>query len=237
MRRVGRVTWLTILEMAEHVRPGITTIELDRVGGNCLEKYGARSAPIIEYDFPGHTCISVNDVAAHGVPDEYQIKDGDIVNIDVSAEMRGFFGDAGVTLGVGCVCDEKMRIIKCAKRCLDMALKKIRPGIPISIVGKVVEKEAAKSGLSIIRNLAGHGIGRHLHEEPHHILTYYDKNEKRKFQEGMAAAIEVFISSGDDTVHEEDNGWTLRTPNGSIVAQFEHTVIIGRSKTEILTKA
>lgn len=235
LKRIGRIVGLTIAEMQKHVQPGITTAELDDIGAQVLAKHGARSAPQLLYDFPGVTCISVNYEAAHGIPGERVIADGDLVNVDVSAELDGYFADSGATVPVPPVSPAVQMLCDCTREALDSAMSAARAGRPLNVIGRAVEARAKRCELSIIRNLTGHGIGRHLHEEPHAVLNYSHRGDSRRLTDGLVLTIEPFFSFGADHAIEDDDGWTLRTADGSLMAQYEHTVVITKRKPIVLT--
>ncbi len=232
---IGKIVAIVRDEMLKHVKPGISTKELDDIGKRILQSYGARSAPMCEYNFPGFTCISVNDEAAHGIPGAKVLKQGDSVNIDVSAELGGYFADTGATVVVDNADQLKSNLCECSKNALLKAIAKVKAGTPINRIGKAIYDEATSNGFKVIKNLAGHGIGRRLHEEPSHILNYFDKKDRKKLTYGLVLAVETFVSTGARYVIQGRDGWTLRTPDKSIVAQFEHTVIVTDNTPIILT--
>lgn len=235
LKRSGRIVALTLQEMARHIRPGITTGDLNKVGEDYLRKHGARSAPILAYNFPAATCISVNDEAAHGIPGNRVLAEGDLVNIDVSAELDGYITDTGSTFPVGAISPTKQRLCKCTQVALQKALASAQAGRFMNVIGSAVQEEAKRCGFRIIKNLAGHGVGRHIHEEPDGVLNYYNPRDKRKLTEGLVLAIEPFLSTGAEYVTEANDGWTLKTPDGTVTAQYEHTVVITKGKPIILT--
>lgn len=237
LKRVGRVVAQTLQEMQKHVQPGITTGELDEIGERFLRQHGAQSAPQLAYDFPGATCISINDQAAHGIPGDQVVQAGDLVNIDVSAELGGYFADTGASIAVPPVPARKQKLCRFTRSALKKALGAARAGQRISAIGWAIEQEAKRGRFQTIRNLGGHGIGRSIHEEPHDIPCYYKRSDSRRLKEGMVVAIEPFLSTGAQFVSEEEDGWTLKTPDGSLTAQYEHTVIITRGEPIILTVA
>lgn len=237
MQKIGKIVALTLKEMQKHVKIGVTTKELDRIGERVLTIHGARSAPILEYQFPGATCISINDEAAHGIPGERVIKAGDIVNIDVSAELGGFFADTGASMVVADAPQELVQLCDCAKSALYKAISAAKSGAKINSIGQAIEKEANRYGFKVIKNLCGHGIGNKLHTQPQNILTYYEPNDNRLLFQGTILAIETFISTGAEHVIEKGDGWTYITPDQSYVAQFEHTIIVTKHEPIILTEA
>ena len=235
MEEICRIVAIILQRMGQAIEPGMTTGELDEIGRGLLADYGARSAPIACYRFPGYTCISVNEEVAHGVPGQRVISKGDTVNIDVSAVKNGFFGDTAATFAVPPVKVGTQKLLDCAARALQRACSVVQNGYPLNGIGLAVEKEAHKHGYTTIRNLCGHGVGLTLHDEPESIGNYYDKRDKRLFQEGMTLAIEPFISEKEQFVAEMADGWTLKTPHGSAVAQFEHTLVVTNGQPLILT--
>lgn len=235
LREIGRIVALTIQAMAQAVRPGITTGELDEIGLKVLEQHGARSAPRLVYQFPGATCISINQEAAHGIPGKREIQPGDLVNIDVSAEKDGFFADAATTVMVPPTTLLQRKLCQCAERALHKAIRAARAGEFLNVVGKAVEAEANRCGFTILRDLTGHGVGHTIHEEPRAVLNYYNPFDRRRFVEGMVLTIEPFLSTGATRTVPAADGWTLSTPNGSLSAQFEHTIVITRGRPIVLT--
>lgn len=236
LKRIGAIVAETIEEMSAHLKPGMTTAELDDIGRANLKKYGAQSAPELVYDFPGATCISVNERAAHGIPGDLEIAAGDLVNIDVSAELDGFFADSGASFGVGEIGAEKQALIDATKEALEKAMNLARHGRPLKLVGRVVEGLAKERGYTVIQNLGGHGIGKKLHQQPSFIPHFYQRREKRRFREGQVLTLEPFLAMGAKKVNELDDGWTLETENKGLVAQFEHTMIITRGEPLVLTR-
>lgn len=235
LKRVGRVVAAVLREMLDALEVGMTTAELDDLGRTLLERHGARSAPQAMYQFPGATCISVNEQAAHGVPGARVLQPGDLVNVDVSAEMGGYFADTGGTRVVPPSTPTKDRLCRATKLALQEAVAQARAGHKINRVGKAVERVAKAHQLKIIKNLAGHGVGRSLHEEPDSILGYFEPRDTREFKEGMVVAIEPFLSTKTTSVEEADDGWTLVGAAGNLSAQYEHTVIVTRGDPIILT--
>lgn len=232
--RVGRIVGLTLQHMRSHLRSGMTTAELDSIGAEFLKKEGARSAPILTYKFPGTTCISLNDEAAHGIPGDRIIQPGDLVNIDVSAELGGYFADTGATFPIPPTTTRQQKLCDCAQGALQKAIETARAGQPLNAIGRAVENYVTKAGFSIIRDLPGHGVGRKLHEAPS-VLNYFDKRFKQPLQEGLVITIEPFVATGAKRIVTQEDGWTLKTPDGSLVAQYEHTVVITKERPILVT--
>lgn len=235
LKRIGHVVALALKAMQEAVRPGITTQELDDIGLAILNEHGARSAPRLAYNFPGATCISINNEAAHGIPGSRQVQPGDLVNLDVSAELDGYFGDAAVTVPVPPVEARNHNLVLTAQRALQQAITAAQAGQPMNGIGKVIESEARKNGFATIRDLGGHGVGRGIHEDPHNVANYYNPLDRRILKEGTVLTIEPFITTGANHVFTDSDGWTLKTTDGSLSAQFEHTLVITRGKPVITT--
>ncbi|MEE9438463.1 MAG: type I methionyl aminopeptidase, partial [Saprospiraceae bacterium] len=198
---------------------------------------GAVSAPIKDYNFPGHTCISVNNVACHGVPSEDIIlKDGDLINIDVSAELNGYYGDNGGSFIIGEDTNNHSPLVIASQEILKLAMSNIKDGVKIANVGGLIEKEAKKRGFQVIKNLCGHGIGRKLHESPTEIANYRDRFNVQRFKKNSVIALETFISTNAKYVKEEKDGWTMKAKDGSFVAQHEHTLIVTDGAPIVLTE-
>jgi methionyl aminopeptidase len=235
LKKVGEVVAEAREEMLAAVKPGVTTLELDEIAAKVMDKYGARSAPKCQYNFPGYTCISLNDVAAHGIPGKREVKEGDLINVDVSAELNGYFGDTGATIVVMPASELKTKLVKCSHDALYAAIDTVKDGAKINLIGQAIENQALSCGFNVIKNLTGHGIGHKLHEEPFNVLSFCKPNDKSRMHEGLVIAIEGFVSSKAEFVKEDNDGWTLRTPDRSFVAQYEHTVIVTKGKAIILT--
>ncbi len=236
LKKIGKIVAEIRDKMIESIKPGMTTGELDEIAGRMLDKYGAKSAPVSQYNFPGYTCISVNDVAAHGIPGDLVIMEGDLVNVDVSAELDGYFADTGATKLVEPGLTIKGKLLNCSKNALYKAINIVRDGVLINEIGREIEAEAKSQGFNIIRNLTGHGIGKKLHENPKHIYNYYAPRHKEVLTKGLVLAVETFISTGAEYVKTQDDGWTLKTLDGSYVAQFEHTIVVTEDEPIILTE-
>jgi methionyl aminopeptidase len=230
LQRVGRIVGLTLQAMGASLRPGMSTLELDAIGARFMEQHGARSAPQMTYDFPGATCISINEEVAHGVPGARLIAPGDLVNIDVSAELDGFVADTGGTFIVPPATPEKLKLCHATRLALRDAMAQAVAGQAVNAIGRAVQKVARQKGLKVIKNLGSHGVGRHLHEEPRFIAGYYEPTDRRRLWDGLVITIEPFLSTRADFVEEGSNGWTLSGPRGNLAAQYEHTVVITRGQ-------
>lgn len=235
LRRIGHVVSETLELMKAGIEDGITTRELDEIAGRNLARHGAVSAPRKVYNFPGHTCISVNDAIAHGIPGDLRIRKGDLINLDVSAELDGYYADTGFTIDFGAADPEMAKLCDCSRRALRKAISLAKPGQKLNRIGQAIEREALQNGFTVIRNLTGHGTGGALHEYPDNICNYYDPKQKETLKKGMVVAIETFISTGAEYADEAGDGWTLTTGDGSRVAQYEHTLIVTDGEPIITT--
>ncbi|MBI3774872.1 MAG: type I methionyl aminopeptidase [Gammaproteobacteria bacterium] len=235
LMKVGQIVSRVLHEMLDALEPGMTTAELDAMGRTRLENFGAQSAPQLAYRFPGATCISINEEAAHGVPGVRRIQAGDVVNVDVSAELDGYFADTGGTRVVPPSTAIKTRLCHATRLALHAAMHEARAGNRINQIGKAIQRVAKSHGFKVIKNLAGHGVGRSLHEDPKSIVGYYDPADKRQLREGMVIAIEPFLSTKSSHVDEAGDGWTLVGAPGNISAQYEHTLIITRGAPIVVT--
>ena len=234
LKAIGGIVRDCLRAMAGHVRPGITTAELDEIGGRFLAAYGARSAPKLAYDFPGHTCISINDEAAHGIPGPRKLRAGDLVNIDVSAELNGYWADTGGSFPVGQTAPEINRLCDYTRSALRKAVYAARGGRPINVIGRAVQRVAARGGYRVIPDLAGHGVGRGIHEPPT-VHNVYVAGERRRLHAGLVITIEPFLTKGAGTVFEAEDGWTLKTGDGALSAQYEHTLVITKGNPIVVT--
>jgi methionyl aminopeptidase len=234
LKRIGAIVAEARDVMGAAARAGITTAELDSIGKDVLERHGARSAPQLAYGFPGVTCISVNEQLAHGIPSARVLREGDLVNIDVSAELEGYWADTGASFPVGTVSAQANALLRATRLALEDGMKKARAGEPIRNIGRAVERRAKQHGFRVVRNLAGHGVGRHVHEEPQ-ISNTYNARDRRLLHEGLVITIEPFLTTGATEAIEGADGWTLSTPDGSRGAQFEHTMIVTRGQPIVVT--
>jgi methionyl aminopeptidase len=235
LRRIGRIVADCLRHMRGLVEPGMTTKEIDDLGRGYLDRHGARSAPELTYNFPGATCISVGSEAAHGIPGTRRVRAGELVNIDVSAELDGYFADTGGSFVVPPVKPELERLCLAAREVQAAAMFEARADRPLDVIGTTIEREARKRGYKVIENLCSHGVGRALHEEPKEILPFSHPGERRRLTEGLVITIEPFVSTGPRFVHETGDGWTLAVDKKHFVAQFEHTIVITKGEPIVLT--
>ncbi len=236
MKAISEIVGITLKKMREYVEPGMSAKELDNYGAKLLKSMGAKSAPYETYEFPGWTCICVNEEVAHGIPTADKIfKIGDLINIDVSAEKNNFWSDNGGSFVLGEDIHNHQALVNASKEILIKAIQSIKTGTLISHVGHIIETESKKLGFKVIKNLAGHGVGRSLHEDPQDILNYRDRWNKKKFKKNSTVAIETFISTKSNNTITKKDKWTLIGNRGGFTAQHEHTIVVTDSEPIILT--
>ncbi len=236
LRKAGRVVALALAQMRANLQPGMTTAELDAIGAEVFERHGARSAPQVVYNFPGVNCISVNDETVHGVPGGRIIEPGDLVKIDVTAELDGYMADAAVTVALPPSPTVHDRLRDCAEVALGKAVAVARAGRPLNKIGRVVETTVRREGFTILPDFSGHGVGRTIHETPT-IPNYYDSRLSMPLREGLVVTIEPIISSGSNRTIAARDGWTMKTIDGSPAAHYEHTIAITKGSPIVLTAA
>jgi methionyl aminopeptidase len=236
IQKISEAVAVTLKKMKDYTQPGMSAYELDEYGGKILAEFGAKSAPKKAYDFPGFTCICVNHEIAHGIPTKSKIfKEGDLINIDVSGELKNFWADNGGSFVLGADINNHQPLVNASKDILKKALQNVKGGVRVAEVGRLIEMEARKYGYKVIKNLVGHGVGRSLHEEPTEIPCYYDRENTWRFKKNTTIAIETFISTRTTQAHQTKDGWTLIAKDGSFVTQHEHTLLVTDALPEILT--
>jgi methionyl aminopeptidase len=237
MQKASEAVAYTLKEMRNHAQPGMTTKQLDHYGGTILNDLGAKSAPNLAYGFPGWTCISVNNEFCHGIPSDRKIlNEGDLINIDVSAELDGFWSDNGGSFVLGADINNHQKLVDASKQILHKAIHNIKGGVRISDIGFLIETEAKRRGYKVIKNLTGHGIGRGLHEEPSEIANYSNRSNLGRFRKNSVVAIETFISTISTYAETLKDGWTMVGNKGGFMAQHEHTIVITDGEPIVLTE-
>lgn len=235
LKVIGRIVANTMRAMAAALEPGMTTAELDEIGRDLLEREGAVSAPQSTYDFPGATCISVNEEIAHGIPGGRVIEPGDLVNIDVSASKNGYFADTGATYRVPPTDPALDRLCRDGKRAMQIGIAQVGEGKPLAGIGNAIGRFASGRGYSLIRNLASHGVGRSLYEYPGEIATWPSRGDTRSMTKGLVLTVEPFLSTGGTMATDGKDGWTLYSEPPAPVVQYEHTVVALRRGVMIVT--
>ena len=235
LQAIGRIVANTLQAMAQAMQPGMTTRELDGMGRQCLEIEGAQSAPEVAYGFPGATCISVGEQIAHGIPGDRVLREGELVNIDVSAVKGGFYADTGASFPLGPVRPEILRLCRDGRRAMQIGIAEVGQGRALAGIGNAIGRFAAKRGYSLIRNLASHGVGRALHEEPEEIATWPNR-DRRTIHRGLVLTVEPFLSLGGHLAVTGGDGWTLRATPRALAVQYEHTVVATERGAMIVTR-
>jgi methionyl aminopeptidase len=234
LKAAGGVVAHAIRVMRAHARAGVSTLELDEIGARVFKQAGARSGPQLDYGFPGVNCISVNDEAVHGIPGKRRLRDGDLLKLDVTAELDGFYADACVTVAIGNAARSTHRLAAASRTALNRALGAARTGVPINHLGRVIHASVSGSGFAVCTDLMGHSIGRRIHEEPN-IPNYEAPGFDQPLTDGLVITIEPIIAAGTGAVRTTSDGWTVKTRDGSYAAHSEHTVVITAGSPLILT--
>ncbi len=236
LKEIGRICANAVQLMSESLQPGITTAELDAIGRKYLDDHGAVSAPEFCYQFPGATCISVNEEIAHGIPGSRIIQPGDLVNIDVSAMKDGLFGDTGASFAVAPVAKKVEKLCRDGKRAMWTGINQVKAGGQLRNIGNAIGTFAKKNKYTLIQNLASHGVGETLHDEPRELSTWPDPDENRIMQDGLVFTIEPFLSMGGLWAEDGDqDDWTLYSEPKALTVQYEHTVVATKSGPLVLT--
>jgi methionyl aminopeptidase len=236
LKRVACVVRLTLDAMEKEVRPGVTTGELNDIAAAIFAAHGSQSAPALVYGFPGTVLISINDEVVHGVPGKRRLQRGDVVKLDVTTEKDGYMADAARTVVVEGGSDEAHRLARCARSAFKKALLVAKAGRLVSDIGRAVDQEVRGHGFHVVRGLDGHGIGRTIHEAPS-VPNYYNPRQKDLLSDGLVITIEPIICAGSGMAVEGQDGWTIRTADGSLAAHHEHTIVITNDSPVVLTAA
>ncbi|HJV47053.1 MAG TPA: type I methionyl aminopeptidase [Bacillota bacterium] len=236
MREAGRIVALTHKELAKAVRPGITTKDLDDIADKFIRSMGATPSFKGYGGFSGSICTSVNEELVHGIPGNRVLKDGDIISLDIGAEVQGYHGDSAWSFAVGTITDEAKRLMEITEQSLFQGLEQAKPGARLSDISHAIQVYVEAAGFSIVREYVGHGIGRNLHEDPQ-IPNYGPPGRGPRLKPGMVLAIEPMVNAGTRYVRTLEDNWTVVTVDNSLCAHYEHTIAITDDGYEILTKA
>jgi methionyl aminopeptidase len=234
LRRAGRVVAVVLRELRRRVQPGVSTGELDRLAGRVFAHHGARSAPMLVYDAPCEVFISVNDEAVHGVPGRRRLRRGDLVKLDVTAELDGFYADACVTVPVGPASPRARRLVAAADAALARGLAAAVDGAPVRAVSEAVAGEAAAHGVAVLDDLGGHGIGRTIHEAPS-VPNSPALADETRLHDGLVITVEPILGAGGTAIRAGGDGWTIRTADGELAAHAEHTIVVTGGRPLVLT--
>ncbi len=236
IRRACLAAAEVLAEGGRAVRPGITTDAIDAVVHEACLARGGYPSTLNYHGYPKSLCTSANEVILHGIPDSRALQDGDIVNLDVTIYLDGMHGDCSATLAVGAADAASRRLMRVTRECMELGISAVRPGQPISEIGKVIERHATAHGYGVVRAFCGHGIGEDFHMEPQ-VLHYYEPRARAAMEEGMVFTIEPMLTMGRPEHVVWPDGWTAVTADGQRAAQFEHTILVTRDGAEILTLA
>lgn len=234
MRESGRILANVLKELETYVKPGISTLEIDKKCYEIIKSYGCIPSFLDYRGFPASLCISVNDEVVHGIPDDYILREGDIVSLDCGVIYEGYHSDAARTIPVGETSKEAKKLIEVAEQSFYEGIKYAKEGKHLHEISEAIQTYVESFGFSVVRDLVGHGIGRDLHEEPN-IPNFKQRNRGPRLREGMTLAIEPMINAGRYDVYCLDNDWTIVTEDGSLSAHYENTVLITKDQAEILT--
>ncbi|MBN2638125.1 MAG: type I methionyl aminopeptidase [Bacteroidales bacterium] len=233
-RQSSLLVGATLAEVAKNIKPGVKTIELDRIAEEFIRDHGAEPGFKGYGGFPASLCISVNDAVVHGIPDETELKDGDIVSVDCGTYMNGFYGDSAYTFPVGDVSEELLLLLQRTKESLYLGVEQAVAGKRVRDIGYAIQTYVEQFGYGVVRDLVGHGVGRNMHEEPE-VPNYGRRGTGIKLKKNMCIAIEPMINLGVKEVYQDKDGWTIRTADGKPSAHFEHDVAIRDGKVDILS--
>jgi methionyl aminopeptidase len=234
IRKSSLLVSKTLAEIAKAIRPGVTTLSLDKLAEEFIRDNGAVPSFKGYRAFPYTLCISVNEQVVHGMPSDRELKEEDLVSVDCGVFMNGFHGDSAYTFYLGDSDSAKLRLMRVTKECLDLGIEKAVIGNRVGDIGDAIQRHAESNGYSVVRDLVGHGIGKALHEDPE-VPNYGKRGSGVLFKEGLTIAVEPMINIGTRHVKTENDGWTLSTVDKKPSAHFEHTISIGKGKAEILT--
>lgn len=235
MRKSGRLAAETLNYLEKLLKPGMSTLEINNICHEFIISHGAIPAPLNYKGFPKSVCTSLNQVVCHGIPSEkVKIKDGDILNVDVTTILNGYFGDTNKTFLIGNVKPEIKKLVMVTQECLTRAIAEVKPGAKLGDIGAAIQEHAEKNGYSVVRDFCGHGIGRNFHEDPQ-ILHFGKRGTGMSIKEGMTFTIEPMINLGTYKCRVLEDGWTAVTLDGKHSAQFEHTLAVTQDGVEILT--
>lgn len=234
IRQSSLLVGKTLAAVAREIREGVTTLALDKIAEDCIRSHGGVPAFKGYRGFTGTLCVSVNSQVVHGIPGKYELKSGDIISVDCGVKMNGYFGDSAFTFPVGEVKEDVLQLLRVTKESLYRGIEKAVSGGRVGDISAAVQEHAERHGYGVVRELVGHGVGKHLHEEPE-VPNYGRKGSGPKLSEGLVIAIEPMINMGTKSVRQERDGWTISTADGKPAAHFEHTVAVQQGKADILS--
>jgi methionyl aminopeptidase len=236
MREANRIVAVILEELRHHCKAGVTTRELDRIAEEQISQHGAGPAFKGYRGYPRALCTSINHQVVHGIPGDTQLKEGDIIGLDFGVFYKGYYGDAAVTVPIGKISPETEKLVRVTEECLYRGIEQMLPDNHLSDLSRAIQTHAESNGFSLVREFGGHGIGKHLHEDPM-VLNYVVNGRGIRLRPGLVLAIEPMVNMGNDQVQILSDGWTVVTLDGKPSAHFEHTVAITENGPEILTRA
>jgi methionyl aminopeptidase len=235
MRVVGRMAAETLLLVGEKIAPGMTTEDIDRIVVEDTKRRGAKCAPLNYHGYPKSVCTSINNVVCHGIPDPKAVLvDGDIINVDVTTIFNGYYGDTSATFYIGRPSPDALHVTEVSRKCLDLGMAEVREGARLGDIGAAIQEYAEAQGCSVVRDFVGHGIGKKFHDDPK-VSHVGRRGTGERLRAGMLFTIEPMINSGDWRIEILDDEWTAVTKDGSLSAQFEHTILVTKDGCEVLT--
>lgn len=234
LRNSNMLVGKTLGELAKIIKPGVNTLELDKVAREFIRDHGAEPGFLNYEGFPNSLCISLNDTVVHGIPSDYELREGDVVSVDCGVLLDGYYGDSAYTYMVGEVDPKVKKLLSVTKESLYLGVEKAVIGSRIGDIGYAVQQHCESNGYSVVREMVGHGVGQDLHEDPQ-VPNYGRRGRGIKLKEGLVIAIEPMINLGKRHIYQLDDGWTIKTRDGSVSAHYEHTVAVGKDKADILS--
>ena len=234
IREAGRAVGQVLQILAREAKPGVKGKQLDKIVRKEFAARGVKPTFLHYQGYPASVCISVNDEVVHGIPDERELREGDIVSIDLGATYKGFVGDAAITVGIGRISDEAASLIRTTEGALHEGIAAARAGVPLGAVSHAIQAEVEREGFAVVREYVGHGVGRNMHEDPQ-IPNFGPSGRGPILRKGMVLALEPMVNAGDWRTRRHDDGWTVSTLDGRLSAHFEHTIAITDGDAEIMT--
>jgi methionyl aminopeptidase len=234
LRQNAELVSLTLAEVAKHIKPGVTTLHLDRVAEQFIRDHGAEPGFLGYNGYPNTLCVSVNDAVVHGIPSNYTLRDGDIVSVDCGTKWHGYYGDSAFTFEVGEVTDNTKKLLRVTRECLNLGIQRAIDGNRVGDISQAVQTHAESNGFSVVRELVGHGLGKNMHEKPE-VPNYGQQGRGSRLVDGMVICIEPMINLGNRQVYQEKDGWTIKTSDRKPSAHFELTLVVRKGKADVLS--